>query len=75
MKLDEASATQPSRQGQPEKDPPADAATPARCAADLLLEHFKHDWDELAGFLDEADPHELLKHLRQGCAARKGQAA
>lgn len=51
-------------------DRQADMLAPGRCAADLLLERFNGDLDELARCLAAADAGELLRHLLQGCAAR-----
>jgi hypothetical protein len=51
-------------------DKQASTPNPARGAADLILEQFDGDWNELARCLAEADAGELLGHLLQGCASR-----
>jgi hypothetical protein len=63
--LDQAPA-EPCR---PDDNQHAGEPTAACRAAELLLRQFDHGWDELAVLFEAADPVELLKHLRRGCAA------
>jgi hypothetical protein len=73
--FDEAPAGQVDPLDQPDADPQADRRTSAKCATVLLLEQFEHGWDELACFLEKADPEELRRLLLQACLERRVQAA